>query len=159
MKKDKTKLCPHCKMSFKPHIRAPHQKVCGNPGCQKRRRSEYHRSRIKTNPDYRETVKDSKKKWRDANPGYMKRYRQAHPEQAERNRITQQLRDQKRRCVHLVKNNSVESVSADKPEVYLFRQKALVKNNSVEQVLPVNMDIYLIASPGLHLVKNNVVHL
>jgi hypothetical protein len=50
-------------------------------------------------------VRDSQRKWRDANAGYQRQYLQKNPEAAEQNRQKQRQRDRKRRVQLLVKNN------------------------------------------------------
>src|SRR5690349_12542664 len=106
--------CPYCLRSFEVKGRAPHQKVCSQRECQRRRKTEYHREKIKTDPAYKQTCIDSSQKWRSAHPDYMRQYRASHPSQVERNRTAQSQRDQGRSTLQVVKN------SLD-----------LVKNNSV----------------------------
>lgn len=40
------------------------QRVCSRPECQRRRRAEYHRQKIRTDSLYAPVVKDSRDKWR-----------------------------------------------------------------------------------------------
>jgi len=56
--------------------RAASQPVCGGAECQRKRRTEYHRSKIASDPEYRDGGRDSPRKWRSRNPDYWKRYRQ-----------------------------------------------------------------------------------
>ena len=71
--------------------------------CQRRRRREYHHNKIRSDPLYADTVSRSRKKWRDAHPGYQKQYWQTHPKAAERNRQQQRQRDRRRRLRHACK--------------------------------------------------------
>lgn len=67
--------CTYCNEEFTPSRYHPTQRVCGSEKCQRRRRADYHRNKLATDPGYREQCRDSQKKWRQRNPGYMKRYR------------------------------------------------------------------------------------
>src|ERR1019366_6752215 len=68
------KTCTYCKQEFHPSHYHPDQKICSSVDCQRRRRSDYHRRKISTDPGYRDQCRDSQKKWRQNNPGYMSRY-------------------------------------------------------------------------------------
>jgi hypothetical protein len=98
--------CRYCQEIFQPSKFQPRQTVCSRAGCQRKRRTDYHREKIATDPEYREVCRDSPRKWRAANPGYWKRYREKRPEAAEQNRRRQKLRDRKRRLCDLANNNS-----------------------------------------------------
>jgi hypothetical protein len=80
--------------------------VCGRPECQRRRRSDYHRKKLATDPEYFQVVRDSQKQWWDEHPGYQKQHRQQNPKLIESNRQRQRLRDWKRRVELLVRNVS-----------------------------------------------------
>ena len=67
--------CIYCNEGFTPSRYHPTQRVCSSEVCQRRRRADYHRNKLATDPGYREQCRDSQKKWRQRNPGYMKRYR------------------------------------------------------------------------------------
>ena len=81
--------------------------------------------------EYTQVCRDSRKKWRQAHPGYGKQYRETHPESAERNRVQQRRRDQKRRLVNLVKNNLAFDLKRSAAGVWLLGSGAadLEKNN------------------------------
>jgi hypothetical protein len=65
-------------------------------------------------------VKDSRRKWRQANPDYQKAYWKSHPEAAARNRQQQRQRDEKRRVAHLVKNTLVFDLKRSTADVWLI---------------------------------------
>jgi len=67
--------CRYCKKSFQPSKFQSRQTVCSEPGCQRRRRTDYQRERIASDPEYREVCRDSPRKWRARNPDYWERYR------------------------------------------------------------------------------------
>lgn len=125
------RCCLYCQQSFEPSRYRPDQTVCSSPPCQRKRRAEYHRHRIETDPEYAQVVRDSRHKWRQAHPDYQKQYWAAHQPAAERNRAQQRQRDRKRRLVHLVKNNLALDLKQAAAQVWLVGPAAddLVKNN------------------------------
>lgn len=129
--------CPYCQCTFQPSPRRPNQAVCSRPECQARRRSDYRRHKRQTDSEYAEVVRDSRRKWREANPDYQKNYWQNHPEAAARNRQQQRQRDQKRRVAVLVKNTLVVDLKHSAAEVWLVGPlaKELVKNTLVSSKL------------------------
>jgi hypothetical protein len=130
-------FCPHCQQAFQPSLRRPDQVVCSQPDCQARRRNEYRRRKRQTDPEYAEVVRDSRRKWREAHPGYQKNYWQNHPEAVARNRQQQRQRDQKRRVRLLVKNTLVVDLKRSAAEVWLVGPLAadLEKNTLVSSRL------------------------
>jgi hypothetical protein len=71
--------CRYCKQIFQPSKYQPAQAVCSDPGCQRRRRADYHRQKIAADPEYRQVCLDSPQKWRSRNPDYWRQYREQHP--------------------------------------------------------------------------------
>ena len=123
--------CRYCGCSFQPSRFRPDQSVCGRPECQGRRRAEYHRAKIRSDPVYRQVVRDSQKKWRDNHPSYSKDYRQKHPDAVQQNRKAQSRRDQRDRIQILAKNNLAFDLKRSLAEVWLVgtAAKDLAKNN------------------------------
>jgi hypothetical protein len=105
--------------------------VCSQPECQCRRRTDYHRKKLATDPEYRQVVRDSQKQWWDEHPEYQKQRRQANPKPVENNRQRQRQRDQRRRLQHLVRNNLALDLKHSASEVWLLGPKLhdLDKNN------------------------------
>ena len=105
--------------------------MCSQPDCQRRRRADYHRRKIETDPEYAQIVRDSRKKWRAAHADYQKNYRQDHPAAAEQNRQQQRRRDRQRRVQLLVKNNVALDLKHSAAEVWLLGPGVanLEKNN------------------------------
>jgi hypothetical protein len=125
------RCCRFCQQAFEPSKFHLQQSVCGQAECQRRQRAEYHRQRIATDPEYAEGVRDSRRKWREAHPGYQKTYRQTHPAAVERNRQLQRKRDAQRRVQFLVKNNLALDLKRCTAEAWLVGPVAqdLVRNN------------------------------
>ena len=126
-----THRCPYCQRSFHPSPYRLQQRVCSQPECQRRRRADYHRKKIETDPVYAEVVVDSQKQWRAEHADYQKAYWRTHPEAAGRNRERQRQRDRQRRASSLVKNNVDLDLKHSAAEVWLVGPDAadLVKNN------------------------------
>lgn len=74
-----TRFKTGAQQSFEPSKHRPDQTVRNRAECQRRRRADYHRSKLATDPEYAQVVRDSQKKWRDAHPGYQQQYREKHP--------------------------------------------------------------------------------
>jgi len=126
-----SRRCRYCQGAFQPSVYRPQQKVCGRPECQRRRRSDYHRNKLASDPEYHQVTLESQKQWRDEHPDYQKNRRQ-NPEVRKNNRQGQRRRDQKRRLRRLLdKNNLALDLKHSASEVWLLGPKLrdLDKNN------------------------------
>lgn len=139
------RCCRYCQESFQPSKYQPGQLVRSAADCQRQRRTEYHRSKIASDPEYRQVCRDSPRKWRARNPGYWKQYRASKPAAVERNRQQQKCRDRKRRLRNLANNTSASDLRHCHAEVWLLGSglQLLANNNSapaqiwiVETLLP-----------------------
>jgi hypothetical protein len=126
-----SRSCRYCHQIFQPSIYRPQQSVCSRADCQRQRRHDYHRNRIRNDAAYAEDVRASQKKWRAAHPEYWKQYRDRHPESVAKNRKQQHQRDQKRRVVNLAKMNLAFDLKREASEVWFVGPvvKDLAKNN------------------------------
>ena len=115
-----TVRCRYCQQSFQPSKFRSDQAVCGQPDCQRQRRSDDHRRRLQSDPVYRELVRDSQKTWRAEHPRYSTQHRAQNPVAAERNREKQRQRDQKRRLANLDRNTSALDLKRSAAEVWLL---------------------------------------
>ena len=111
--------CRYCRKSFQASKFQPRQEVCGAPDCQRRRRTDYHKTKIAADPVYREVCRDSPRKWRARNPDYWKRYREKHPAATEHNRQRQKVRDGKRRLRHLANNTPALDLKRSAAQIWL----------------------------------------
>jgi hypothetical protein len=125
------RCCRYCQQSFLVSKYRPEQNVCVAADCQRKRRADYHRRKLKSDADYAQVVRDSQHKWRASHPEYQRQYREEHPEAAEQNRQKQRQRDSKRRVQNLVKNNVALDLKRCAAEVWLVGPAAqdLDKNN------------------------------
>jgi len=94
--------CTYCGDYFDPSPRHRNQTACKKSECQRAKKAERQRHKLKTDPIYKTSQKISQKQWAGANPGYWKKYREENPEKAERNRILQAIRNRKARSSHSV---------------------------------------------------------
>jgi hypothetical protein len=126
-----SRCCPYCRRDFQLSPYHLQQRVCSQSECQKRRRADYHRQKIRTDPLYAQVVCDSRRQWQAEHADYQKAYWQTHPEAAERNRERQRQRDRQRRVTNLVKNNVALDLKRSTAEVWLVGPGTadLVKNN------------------------------
>jgi len=142
--------CRYCQRVFPVCPYRPRQAVCSQISCQRRRRREYDRDKTHSDPDYAQTVRLSRKKWRDEHPGYQKQYWQNHPKAAEHNRQQQRRRDRRRRLQHLVKNNLALDLKCSPAEAWLLGPVAddLVKNNLARSQLLIFQSAVLPVRPA-----------
>jgi hypothetical protein len=112
--------CHYCKRSYLRSIYRPQQVVCSQPECQGRRRTDYHRQKLRADSEYRQVVRESQKQRRQKNPVLV-----------ENNRQRQRGRDRKRRIERLVRNNLALNLKQSVSEVWLLGPKVrdLDKNN------------------------------
>ena len=90
-------LCVYCGDLFDSSPRHKNQVACKKEKCQKTKKADWQRHKMKIDPIYRDSQKISQKEWARDNPGYWKEYRKNNPEKAERNRILQAIRNRKAR--------------------------------------------------------------
>jgi hypothetical protein len=72
-------VCRYCQNSFPPSKFQPAQAACGDPEYQRRRRNDYHRRKIATDPIYRQVCLDSVQQWRAEHPDYWAQLRERNP--------------------------------------------------------------------------------
>jgi len=94
---DKKIRCCCCHSWVPSNPRVNDQKYCGRRECRKERKRRWLEDKLTTDPAYKQTRRDSQRKWMDANPGYWKQWRKKHPGYVERNRRMQGVRDRRRR--------------------------------------------------------------
>lgn len=92
-------LCVYCGDLFDASPRHKNQIACKKTECQRAKKADWQRHKMKIDPIYNANQKISQKEWVRANPGYWKKYRKKNPEKAERNRILQAIRNRKARSI------------------------------------------------------------
>jgi hypothetical protein len=107
-----SRTCPYCGTQFKPSRSHPQQKVCSSDECQRRRRTEYHRKKVKKDALYSAVCKDCQETWKKQNPDYIKQYR-ARKRKAKGSSPTANARIvELRRLLTAVMNNLAKNTSA-----------------------------------------------
>lgn len=94
----KTFICLNCS---KEKIASPrtrgNQSYCGDAPCQRKRKSDWQKQRLKIDTDYRSNQKVADDKWRKKRPSYWRDYRAKNTASKNRNRSLQILRNHRRR--------------------------------------------------------------
>jgi len=93
-----TVVCLNCYDFFLPSPRHKNQIYCMKPECRRAKKAAWKHTKIKADPQFRKEQHLSNQKWVNNNPGYWTDYRKRKPEKAERNRILQRIRNQRRRA-------------------------------------------------------------
>ena len=90
--------CGHCGRFFTvcPRV-GERQKFCGRQACQRFRKSQWTREKLKRDEAYRLNQADAQRLWRQKNPGYWREYRQRRAAYTERNREQQRERNRRLR--------------------------------------------------------------
>ncbi|ALE53310.1 hypothetical protein AC233_00150 [Burkholderia sp. HB1] len=91
-----TRLCLACGKAFVPLLHVPRQRYCSSEECQRARRRDWQRNRLRNDSDYRDNQASAQAKWRAGHPDYWRQYRAAHPAYCQRNRSMQRLRNARR---------------------------------------------------------------
>ena len=110
------------------------------PECRRAKKAAWKRNKMKTEPQFRKEQNLSNQKWVNNNPGYWTDYRKRKPEKAERNRILQRIRNQRRWPNKLADPPLIAKVDASKPNKFgLIGQFWLVPVIAKVDALKVNI--------------------
>ncbi|CCF97143.1 conserved hypothetical protein [Ralstonia solanacearum K60] len=77
----------------------PKQRFCSAAACQRERRRRWQKQHLRADTDYRDNQARARTRWAHGHPGYWCSYRTSHPAYAERNRLLQQIRNDRRRAI------------------------------------------------------------
>lgn len=117
--------CRYCFTEFTPSIYRPNQAVCGQPECQRRRRAEYHRNKLRNDPTYRAQCRDSQRQWREQNPNYMREYR---ADRSEGNARPSEMMERLVGRLRREKNNVAIELKDCRASIFLVTSDPRVKN-------------------------------
>ena len=78
--------CQHCQDPLPLSRRNPTQCFCCKKECQKARKRQWQRDKMRSDPVYRLNQKQAQQDWQKRNPDYWRQYRQRRPEYAQHNR-------------------------------------------------------------------------
>lgn len=101
MRPDRT--CAACGALFTPLAHVPNQRYCSLKVCQRARRRNWQRARMRTDPDYRANQAKAQATWCTRHPDYWRRYRETHPACRDRNRAMQRERNARRSAAPVAK--------------------------------------------------------
>src|SRR5580698_8872517 len=119
--------CPYCRAFFTPSRYHPKQAVCSSSACQRQRRTDNHRQRIKDDPSYRAQCRDSQQKWREQNPEYMRNYRRINVRQPT-GVSTKDRSPSLTRLLENVKNSAAFDLTSYPAKVWLVSSDERIKN-------------------------------
>lgn len=88
-----TRKCACCGQTFQPRPQARRQSFCSSPRCQRKRKTEWQRSKLQSDGDYRENQNRARNAWIRRHPEYWRRYRTNHPAYVARNKALQKKRN------------------------------------------------------------------
>ena len=95
-------VCVCCGRIFVRSSRNEDQRYCGRSECQRKRKAEWQKRKIRDDESYRLNHKTSQEAWIKANPFYWKEYRKKNPDKARRNSELQIIRNRRRRTPGLI---------------------------------------------------------
>jgi hypothetical protein len=114
-------VCRNCRKTIRdPNPRIKNQTHCRAPACQRARKAQRQRQKMRPDPDYRKNQMDAKDQWGRRNPDYWKKYRRNNEAYTERNRNLQKIRDAKRRAVRLAKMDASSGATSLNNGVYFL---------------------------------------
>lgn len=87
------RTCAMCGQLFEPRAQSPNQKCCSRRSCQRARKAQWQKQKIKSDPDYRENKQRAQIRWRESHPDYWRTYREDHQAYAVKNRELQRIRN------------------------------------------------------------------
>ena len=130
------------------------QKFCGEPHCQRARKAQWQKTKMKTDTIYRAQQLDCLKQWRRERPlhRYQADYRENHPEYVERNREQQRVRNQKHHqgpsSEVIVKMDALNKIKSDTYVMRPLATEKIVKMDTLVVELTVLHDFDSHSLPG-----------
>jgi len=115
----KTHICPFCGTAFIPSRYHPVQKVCGAKECQRKRRAQYHRTKILNDPEYAKQCQASQQQWRENNKAQQQQYRRDRKAVAEKDATRAEI-EQRRQLITLIKKGTAMNLSRSNAEVWIL---------------------------------------
>lgn len=114
-------VCRRCGKTIRdPNPRIKNQTHCNEPACQRARKAQWQRKKMRTDPDYQKNQMHAQDQWLLRNPDYWKRYRRKNKAYQQRNRELQKVRDAKRRAVRLAKMDASSGATSLNNGVYFL---------------------------------------
>ena len=109
---------PACRRLFLPNPHISNHRYCNREDCQRVRKRQWQRQKMKNDPDYQDNQRNAQQYWKEHNRGYWRGYRDQHPQYVKRNRLLQRERDRRRRSRDLAKMDASREISLVKAGSY-----------------------------------------
>ncbi|YCQ11111.1 hypothetical protein M1D44_14050 [Ralstonia sp. SA306] len=93
------RLCAACGHLFLARPQVPKQRFCSAASCQRERRRRWQKRQLSADTDYRDNQARARVRWAQRHRDYWRSYRKTHPAYAERNRVLQRARNDRRRAI------------------------------------------------------------
>ncbi len=120
-------ICVSCKKPFIKNHRLTRQTHCSAPSCQKARKAEWQRKKLKLDPQYKKEQLQATRDWHDKRPDYWRKYRKKNPQKKLRNQLLQRKRNHIRR-IKATYSGSINSASS--PKIMIAKMDALKAGNN-----------------------------
>jgi hypothetical protein len=120
-------ICVNCYDFFPPSPRHKNQSYCMKPECRWAKKAAWKRTQMRTVASFHQDQRLSNQKWAQNNRDYWTRYRKRNPDKADRNRILQRIRNNRRAANR--------SKCAGRDPTQIFRRQ-IRTTNPMNQLLP-----------------------
>lgn len=80
--------CAGCSKTFEPRPQVPDQAYCSSPECQRARKRQWQKDKLRSDPDYQANQRAAQRAWSARNGDYWRDWRQAQQTSAERDRAS-----------------------------------------------------------------------
>ncbi|MBN2010273.1 hypothetical protein JW960_13090 [candidate division KSB1 bacterium] len=144
--------CKHCQQN-KPinPKRKGNQTYCSDPACQRARKAAWQKQRMAHDDDYCISQRTAVRQWRKNKPDhdYQAQYRKNHADDAERNRMQQQLRNQKRSKNSLGEMDpTIDALPINESDIYKLTP---IKSDDAGKI--VKMDVLLLTINASRIIR------
>lgn len=80
--------CAGCSKTFEPRPQVPDQAYCSSPECQRARKRQWQKDKLRSDPDYQANQRAAQRAWSARNGEYWRGWRQAQQASAARDRVS-----------------------------------------------------------------------
>ena len=85
--------CAGCSKTFEPRPQVPDQAYCSSPACQRARKRQWQKDKLRSDPDYQANQRAAQRAWSARNGEYWRGWRQAQQVSAARDRVSSARND------------------------------------------------------------------
>ena len=83
-----TRHCAGCSRTFEPRPQVPDQAYCSSPECQRARKRQWQKDKLRSDPDYQANQRAAQRAWSARNGDYWRGWRQAQQASAAQERAS-----------------------------------------------------------------------